>query len=160
METQKMKICLWFDSQAEEAAKFYTGIFKDSRIIQTTRYGKEGFEIHGQKEGTAMVVTFRLNELEFMALNGGPKFTFNESISVVVLCQRQDEIDHYWEKLTEGGKESQCGWLKDKYGVSWQIVPAGLDDLMKNSKNIDRLMKAFLPMKKFDIEKLRQAANG
>lgn len=158
METQEMKICLWFDSQAEEAAKFYTSVFKDSRIVQTSRYGKEGFETHRQKEGTAMVVTFSLNGIDFMALNGGPKFTFNESVSIVVLCQTQGEIDHYWEKLTEEGQEGRCGWLKDKYGVSWQIVPATLGELMSDPKTIDSVMKAFLPMKKFDIEKLRQAA--
>jgi predicted 3-demethylubiquinone-9 3-methyltransferase (glyoxalase superfamily) len=157
MSTQKMSICLWFDNQAEEAAKFYTSVFKNSRIGKISRYGKEGFEFHRQPEGTAMVAPFWLNEMEFMALNGGPQFKFNESISIVVNCETQDEIDHYWSKLTEDGQESQCGWLKDKYGVSWQIVPAILAKLMSDPEKAGRVMTAFLQMKKFDIEKLMQA---
>jgi predicted 3-demethylubiquinone-9 3-methyltransferase (glyoxalase superfamily) len=157
MATQKMTICLWFDYQAEEAAKFYTSIFKNSEIGKISRYGKEGFEVHRKPEGTALVVSFRLNELDFMALNGGPQFKFNESISIVVNCETQDEIDHFWNKLTEGGKEGQCGWLKDKYGVSWQIVPSILAKLMSNPEKSDKVMKAFLPMKKLEIEKLMQA---
>src|ERR1022692_545605 len=157
MATQKMTICLWFDDQAEEAAKFYTSIFKDSEIGKISCYGKEGFEIHRKPEGTALVVSFRLNELDFMALNGGPQFKFNESISIVVNCETQNEIDYFWNRLTEGGQESQCGWLKDKYGVSWQIVPSILAKLMSNPEKADKVMKAFLQMKKFDIEKLMQA---
>jgi predicted 3-demethylubiquinone-9 3-methyltransferase (glyoxalase superfamily) len=157
MASQKMTICLWFDDQAEEAAKFYTSIFKNSEIGKISRYGKEGFEVHRKPEGTALVVSFRLNELDFMALNGGPQFKFNESISIVVNCETQDEIDHFWNKLTEGGREDQCGWLKDKYGVSWQIVPSILAKLMSNPEKSDKVMKAFLPMKKLEIEKLMQA---
>jgi predicted 3-demethylubiquinone-9 3-methyltransferase (glyoxalase superfamily) len=157
MTTQKMTICLWFDNEAEEAAEFYTSIFENAEIGKISRYGKAGFEIHRKPEGTALVVSFRLNELDFMALNGGPQFKFNESISIVVNCKTQNEIDHFWNKLTEGGQESQCGWLKDKYGVSWQIVPEILATLMSNPEKSERVMKAFLPMKKFDIEKLMQA---
>jgi predicted 3-demethylubiquinone-9 3-methyltransferase (glyoxalase superfamily) len=157
MVTQQMTICLWFDRQAEEAAKFYASIFKDSHIGAVSRYGKEGFEIHKMQEGTAMVVSFRLNGMHFMALNGGPLFKFNESVSVVVHCETQDEIDHYWSKLTEGGMESQCGWLKDKYGLSWQIVPSVLPELMSDPKRAGRVTNAFLRMKKFDIQALLNA---
>jgi|SRR5580704_4949586 predicted 3-demethylubiquinone-9 3-methyltransferase (glyoxalase superfamily) len=157
MTTQKMSICLWFDKEAEEAALFYTSIFKDSSIGKIGRYGKEGFEIHKKPEGTAMVVSFQLNNMEFMALNGGPLFKFNESISIVVHCETQNEIDHFWGKLTEGGEESQCGWLKDKYGVSWQIVPTILAKLMSDPEKSERVVKAFMKMRKFDIEKLMQA---
>ena len=123
MKHQEMTICLWYDSEAEEAAKFYTSIFKDSEIGEISRFGKEGFEHHGKPEGTAMTVSFKLNKMNFIALNGGPMFKFNEAISVMIHCDTQDEIDHYWFSLTEGGEEGPCGWLKDKYGVSWQIVP-------------------------------------
>jgi predicted 3-demethylubiquinone-9 3-methyltransferase (glyoxalase superfamily) len=157
MTTQKMTLCLWFDDQAEEAAKFYTSVFKNSEMGRISRYGKEGFAIHGKPEGTVLVVNFRLNEQDFMALNGGPLFRFNEAISIVINCETQSEIDYFWSKLTEGGNESQCGWLKDKYGVSWQVVPVILAKLMSDPKKSERVMKAFLQMKKFDIEKLLQA---
>jgi predicted 3-demethylubiquinone-9 3-methyltransferase (glyoxalase superfamily) len=149
--------CLWFDNQAEDAANFYTSVFKNSKIESISRYGKEGFEIHGQKEGTVLTVVFTINGQSFTALNGGPIFKFNESVSLQVFCDTQDEIDHYWNKLTEGGEESQCGWLKDKFGLSWQIIPAILPQLMSDPSRADRVMKAFLQMKKFDIEKLKQA---
>jgi predicted 3-demethylubiquinone-9 3-methyltransferase (glyoxalase superfamily) len=149
-----MVICLWFDDQAEEAAKFYTSIFKKASLGTISRYGKEGFEVHGKREGTAMVATFSLNGMSFMALNGGPLFKFNESISVVVKCDTQAEIDHLWEKLTEGGQESRCGWLKDKYGLSWQIVPSILDEVMADPKRSGKAMKAFLQMTKFEIAKI------
>ncbi|MCX6227485.1 MAG: VOC family protein [Bacteroidia bacterium] len=150
--------CLWFDDQAEEAALFYTSVFKNSKIGTVSRYGKEGFEIHGQKEGTAMTVAFQINGQSFTALNGGPIFKFNEAISLQVYCETQEEIDHYWSKLTmDGGEEGQCGWLKDKYGLSWQIVPSILSELMSDPARAGRVTKAFLQMKKFDIEKLRQA---
>ena len=149
--------CLWFDNQAEEAAIFYTSIFKDSKIENISRYGKEGFEVHGQKEGTALTVGFRINGQPFTALNGGPIFKFSEAISFQVFCETQEEIDHYWSKLTDGGFESQCGWLKDKFGVSWQIIPSILPELMSDPLRAGNVMKAFLQMKKFDIEKLRQA---
>jgi predicted 3-demethylubiquinone-9 3-methyltransferase (glyoxalase superfamily) len=157
MTTQKMSICLWFDTQAEDAAKFYTSIFRNSKMGQVSRYGKEGFEIHHMPAGTAMVATFKLNDLDIMALNGGPHFKFNESISIVVSCKTQEEIDYYWEKLTEGGQESQCGWLKDKFGISWQIVPEILGELMTIPEKSQRVTKAFLRMKKFNIEELLSA---
>jgi predicted 3-demethylubiquinone-9 3-methyltransferase (glyoxalase superfamily) len=157
MTTQKMSICLWFDKQAEEAASFYTSIFRNSGITSISRYGKEGFEFHKMPEGAAMVVNFKINELDIMALNGGPIFKFNEAISIVVKCDTQSEIDHLWEALTEGGEESQCGWLKDRYGVSWQIIPSILAALMNDPQRSQRVMKAFLQMKKFDIDKLMHA---
>jgi predicted 3-demethylubiquinone-9 3-methyltransferase (glyoxalase superfamily) len=157
MSTQKMSVCLWFDNQAEDAAKFYTSIFKDSAISQVTRYGKEGFEIHKRPEGSVAVVNFKLNGLDIMALNGGPVFHFNESMSIVVHCQTQEEIDYFWNHLTEGGKEGQCGWLKDKYGISWQIVPDVLGKLLSDPNKTNRVTKAFLQMKKFNIEKLLTA---
>lgn len=156
--TQKMTICLWYDNQAEEAVKFYTSIFKNSSIGNISRYGKEGFEFHKKPEGTAMVVSFKLNDMSFNALNGGPQFKFNESVSIVVNCETQEEIDHYWNNLTsEGGQESVCGWLKDKYGLSWQIVPTILESLMSNPEKAPRVTNAFLKMKKFDIETLKNA---
>ena len=156
--TQKMTICLWFDRQGEEATNFYTSIFKNSSIGAISRYGKQGFEFHGMPEGTALVVSFKLNDMNFSALNGGPRFKFNESMSVVVSCDTQEEIDHYWNSLTaDGGQESQCGWLKDKYGVSWQIVPSILGDLMSNPEKAPRVTMAFMQMKKMDIETLKNA---
>jgi predicted 3-demethylubiquinone-9 3-methyltransferase (glyoxalase superfamily) len=150
-------LCLWFDNQAEEAARFYTSLFKNSKIESTSRYGKEGFEIHGQPEGTAMTVSFTINGQSFTALNGGPVFKFNEAISIQVFCDTQEEIDHYWSKLSEGGEESQCGWLKDKYGLSWQVIPSILPELMSDPERSGRVTEAFLKMKKFDIEKLKRA---
>jgi len=157
MKTQKMSICLWFDTQAEDAARFYISIFRNSSISGLSRYGKEGFEFHRMPEGTAMVVNFRINDLDIMALNGGPMFKFSEAISIVVNCDTQEDIDYLWEELTEGGEENQCGWLKDRYGVSWQIVPSILSKLMSDPARSQRVMKAFLQMKKFNIEKLLQA---
>ena len=155
--TDQITPCLWFDNQAEEAAKFYTSIFKNSSIGSVSRYGKEGFEFHGMPEGTAMTVVFQLNGQYYTALNGGPVFKFNEAISFQVFCETQEEIDHYWIKLTEGGSESQCGWLKDKYGVSWQIIPSILPKLMTDPTRAGRVTAAFMQMKKFDIEKLMNA---
>jgi predicted 3-demethylubiquinone-9 3-methyltransferase (glyoxalase superfamily) len=156
--------CLWFDTQAEEAARFYTSIFKNSKIGKISRYGKEGFEIHGRPEGTVMTVEFELNGLKFTALNGGPHFKFNEAVSFMVYCDTQEELDYYWEKLSEGGDEKaqQCGWLKDKYGLSWQVGTAELDELMSDprSEKSQRAFKAMLGMKKLDIEKIKQAYNG
>ena len=149
--------CLWFDNQAEEAAKFYTSIFKDGKITTVSRYGKEGFEFHHQPEGTAMTVVFEINGQTFTAMNGGPVFKFNEAISFQVFCDSQEEIDHYWNALTEGGAEVQCGWLKDKYGVSWQIVPSILPSLMTDPARAGRVTNAFMQMKKFDIAKLLEA---
>lgn len=155
---QKMTICLWFDNQGEEAANFYTSIFKNSSIGNISRYGKEGFEFHGMPEGTALIVSFKLNDMNFSALNGGPRFKFNESMSIVVSCDTQEEIDHYWTNLTaDGGQESMCGWLKDKYGVSWQIIPSILGSLMSDSSKASRVTMAFMQMKKMNIETLINA---
>jgi predicted 3-demethylubiquinone-9 3-methyltransferase (glyoxalase superfamily) len=155
--TSQITPCLWFDHQAEEAAVFYTSIFRNSKIDSISRYGKEGFEIHGQKEGTALTVSFQVNGQSFTALNGGPLFKFNEALSLQVYCETQEEIDFYWSKLTDGGQEGQCGWLKDKFGLSWQIIPAILPELMSDPARADRVTAAFLQLKKFDIEKLLQA---
>ena len=158
---QKISPCFWFDDQGEEAAKFYTSIFKDSKIGDVTRYGKEGYEIHGREEGTVMTVEFEIEGQKFLALNGGPIFKFNEAISFQVYCEMQEEVDYYWEKLSEGGDEKaqQCGWLKDKYGVSWQIVPTILIKMLKDkdSEKSQKVMKAMLQMHKFDISTLKKA---
>jgi predicted 3-demethylubiquinone-9 3-methyltransferase (glyoxalase superfamily) len=150
--------CLWFNDQAEAAAAFYTAIFPNSRIVETTRYGEAGHEIHGKPAGSVLTVEFELNGQLFTALNGGPAFTFNEAISLQVLCDTQAEIDHYWEKLGAGGDPAaqQCGWLKDQYGLSWQIVPRALATLLKGS-NAERVMATLLQMKKLDIAQLAQA---
>ena len=161
---QKITPFLWFDNQAEEAVSFYTSIFKNSRIVSIARYGEEGAEVSGRPKGTVMTVAFRLDGQEFVALNGGPIFKFTEAISFVVNCESQDEVDHYWEKLSGGGdpKAQQCGWLKDKYGLSWQIVPTVLITLLNDPdpERSRRVMKAMLQMKKIDIETLKQAADG
>jgi len=149
--------CLWFDNQAEEAANFYTSVFEDSKIESISYYAKEGFEIHGQKEGTVLTVVFHIDGQSFTALNGGPDFKFNEAISLQVFCETQEEIDYYWSNLTDGGEEGQCGWLKDKFGVSWQIIPSILPDLLRDPVKAGSVMNAFMQMKKFDIEKIKQA---
>lgn len=160
----KIVPCLWFDSQAEEAASFYTSIFPNSRIGRIARYGKEGFEIHGRPEGSVMTVEFEIDGQSFTALNGGPVFKFSEAISFQVHCETQEEIDHYWARLSEGGdpEAQQCGWLKDKYGISWQIIPTVLGTLVGDpqSEKSQRAMKAMLKMKKIDIQGLRQAYEG
>jgi predicted 3-demethylubiquinone-9 3-methyltransferase (glyoxalase superfamily) len=148
--------CLWFDGQAEEAARLYVSVFKNSKIRGISYYNKEGFEIHRHKEGTVLTVDFGINGQRFTALNGGPQFKFSEAVSFQVFCETQEEIDNYWEKLTKGGKEDQCGWLKDKFGVSWQIVPEILPELMKDPKRAERVTAAFMQMKKFDIKTLLQ----
>ena len=162
--THKITPCLWFDDQAEQAAEFYTAIFKNSRIVVISRYGEAGREIHGKPPGSVMVVAFELEGQGFTALNGGPLFKFNEAISFQVSCEMQDELDYYWDKLSAGGDEKaqQCGWLKDKYGVSWQIVPSILPDLVKdpNSAKSQRAMTAMLQMKKLDIDALKRAYAG
>ncbi|NVO03337.1 MAG: VOC family protein [Bacteroidetes bacterium] len=149
--------CLWFDNQAEEAVNFYVSIFKDSKIENISRYGKEGFEKHGQKEGTVLSIAFQINGQKFTALNGGPLFKFTEAISFQVFCDTQEEIDDYWYKLTLGGEESYCGWLKDKYGISWQIIPSILGELMSNPQKVGKVANAFFKMRKFNIETLLQA---
>jgi predicted 3-demethylubiquinone-9 3-methyltransferase (glyoxalase superfamily) len=154
--------CLWFDNQAEEAARFYTGIFKNSKIGKISRYGEAGREVHGRPAGSVMLVSFELDGQPFSALNGGPLFTFNESISFVIPCQDQKEVDYYWDKLSQGGdpRAQNCGWLKDKYGVSWQVVPAALIEMLGDGKSekSERVMEAVLKMKKIDIATLERAA--
>ena len=163
-DVQKISPCLWFDGNGEEAARFYVSIFKNSRMGAITRFGKEGFEIHGRPAGSVMTVNFVLDGQEFTGLNGGPLFKFNEAISLVVNCDSQAEIDHYWEKLGAGGdpQSQQCGWLKDKYGLSWQIVPTALQEMYKAgvSAKSERAMKAMLQMKKLDIAALQKAYDG
>ena len=161
---QRITPFLWFDSQAEAAVNFYTSIFRNSKILTTIRYGEEGAAASGRPKGTIMTVAFQLDGQNFVALNGGPVFKFTEAISFVVNCESQDEVDHFWEKLSEGGDEKaqQCGWLKDKYGLSWQVVPSVLSDLLSDPdpEKSRRVMKALLQMKKIDIETLRRAAEG
>jgi predicted 3-demethylubiquinone-9 3-methyltransferase (glyoxalase superfamily) len=158
---QKIYPFLWFDKQAEEAVDFYTSIFRNSKKGNVSRYGEAGAKVSGMPRGTVMAITFQLEGQEFVALNGGPAFKFNESISFVVNCETQEEVDYYWEKLTIGGDEKaqQCGWLKDRYGVSWQIVPIVLDRMLqdKDPRKSERVMKAMLLMKKIDIASLKRA---
>jgi predicted 3-demethylubiquinone-9 3-methyltransferase (glyoxalase superfamily) len=158
----KIAPCLWFDGQAEEAAEFYVSIFRNARIKQIARYGEAGQEITGQKPGSVMTVVFELDGQEFTGLNGGPTFQFSEAISFQVFCEDQAEIDYYWEKLGEGGPvEAQvCGWVKDKYGVSWQIVPRTMGDLVGDDAPGQRAMAAMLRMKKLDIAALQRAREG
>jgi predicted 3-demethylubiquinone-9 3-methyltransferase (glyoxalase superfamily) len=158
----KIAPCLWFDGQAEAAAAFYTSIFKDARIVQTTHYTEAGREVHGRPAGSVMTVVFEIAGQRFTALNGGPHFKFNEAISFQVYCDTQDEIDYFWKKLSEGGQESQCGWLKDKFGVSWQIVPSALPELFTDADPMKsgRAMQALLKMTKLDITKLKRAFAG
>ena len=156
---QKITTFLWFDNNAEEAVQFYCSIFKNSRIVNTTRYGDSG----AGPKGTVMTVDFELDGQRFAALNGGPIFKFTEAISLVVNCETQEEIDYFWEKLSsEGGQQVECGWVKDKYGLSWQIVPATLfDELFQGGDSqTDRVMRAVMTMKKLDIEELKKAAAG
>jgi predicted 3-demethylubiquinone-9 3-methyltransferase (glyoxalase superfamily) len=158
---QKITPFLWFDSQAEEAAKFYTSIFHNSKMGRVTRYLSEGREIHGREPGSVMVAEFQIEGQTFTALNGGPIFKLNEAISFVVNCESQEEVDHYWSKLSDGGdpKAQQCGWLKDRFGVSWQIVPTILVKMLgdKDREKANRVMRAMLGMKKMDIAALEQA---
>ena len=157
----KIAPCLWFDDQAETAAKFYTSVFDDSAITRITQFGEAGFEIHGRPAGTVMTVDFRLAGQSFTALNGGPLFKFSEAVSLMINCTTQPEIDHYWNALGAGGDPSaqQCGWLKDRFGLSWQVVPTILDDLMSgpDRERAGRVMNAMLKMKKLDIAALERA---
>jgi predicted 3-demethylubiquinone-9 3-methyltransferase (glyoxalase superfamily) len=163
-QPQKIAPCLWFDGKAEEAANFYTSIFKNSRIVKVTRYGEAGREIHGQAPGSVMTVDFELDGQPFTGLNGGPMFKFSEAISFQISCETQEEVDHFWNKLAEGGpvEAQQCGWVKDKYGVSWQVVPTILNELVSDpdSEKSQRAMKAMLQMKKLDINELKRAYAG
>ena len=152
---------MWFDNNAEEAVQFYVSIFKNSNIGNVTHYGSEGYEIHKKKEGTVMTIDFEIEGQKFLALNGGPIFRFNEAISFQIYCETQDEVDYYWDKLTEGGdKNAQvCGWLKDKFGVSWQVVPTVLVKMLqdKDSKKTENVMRVMLQMQKLDINVLTKA---
>ena len=152
---QKITPYLWFDHEAEEAANFYVSLFKNSKILNVTRYGDAG---PGQP-GSVVTVSFELDGEEFVALNGGPQFSFTEAVSFQISCDGQEEVDHFWDALSEGGEESQCGWLKDRYGLSWQIIPARFMQLMqdKDPKRTQRVMQAMLTMKKFDIARLEEA---
>ena len=160
----KIAPCLWFDDKAEPAAAFYTGIFPNSRIGTILRYSEVGQEFHGKPAGSVMTVAFELDGLAFTALNGGPLFRFNEAVSLQVYCETQQEIDHYWEKLSAGGDENaqQCGWLKDRYGLSWQIVPLVLLDMLQDPapEKSQRAMAALFQMKKLDIAALQRAYAG
>ena len=158
---EKITPCLWFDSNAEEAVNFYATIFNNSKIKNISRYGEAGYEIHGKPAGTVLTIEFELDGQTFTALNGGPGFKFNEAISFQIGCDSQQEIDYYWERLSQGGDSSaqQCGWLKEKYGVSWQVVPSTLGEMLQDndSRKSERVMQALLKMKKLDIKTLRQA---
>jgi len=161
---QKIAPCLWFDDQAQAAAEFYTSIFKNSKILSVTRYGEAGREIHGREAGSVMTVEFELGGQHFTALNGGPMFQFNEAISFQIKCETQEEVDYFWDKLTEDGDDTaqQCGWLKDRYGVSWQVVPIVLFKMLADgtSAKSQRAMEAMLRMKKLDIDTLKRAYDG
>jgi predicted 3-demethylubiquinone-9 3-methyltransferase (glyoxalase superfamily) len=166
MHTPRQRITpfLWFDNQAEEAVSFYTSIFKNSRIVSVARYGEAGAAASGRPQGTVMTIAFQLDGQEFVALNGGPHFHFTEAISLVVHCETQEEVDYYWQRLSDGGDEQaqQCGWLKDRYGLSWQIVPIALLTLVAgpDPAGSQRAMQAMLQMKKIDIEGLQKAYEG
>lgn len=155
---QKIVPNLWFDTEAEEAAKFYIGIFENSRIVNVTHYTEAG----PREAGMVMTVEFELDGQRFIGINGGPEFRFDEAVSFAIECETQEEVDYYWGKLTEGGEESQCGWLKDRYGLSWQVVPTGMEELFADPDKgrAERAMKAMLGMRKLDIAALRSAADG
>jgi len=156
---QKIVPHLWFNDTAEEAVKFYTSLFKKSKVLNVTRYGQAGAKVSGRAKGTVMTITFELEGQQFIALNGGPYFTFSPAISFLVNCEKQKEVDDLWERLSEGGAREQCGWIKDKYGVSWQIVPSVLGEMLqdKDPERIERVMKALLQMNRIDIAALREA---
>jgi predicted 3-demethylubiquinone-9 3-methyltransferase (glyoxalase superfamily) len=159
MTAKKITPCLWFDTQAEEAAKFYASVFKNSKIGKISRYGKEGFEVHGKKAGTVMTVEFEIEGQKFLALNGGPHFKFNEAVSFQVPCETQEEIDYFWSTLAKDGEEGRCGWLKDKFGLSWQVFPRALPEMLTdgNSETAQRVMRSMLQMRKIDIAALKRA---
>ncbi|MDX6680249.1 MAG: hypothetical protein QOG94_288 [Solirubrobacteraceae bacterium] len=155
---QKITPNLWFDTEAEDAARFYTSVFSNSRIVNTTHYTEAG----PREAGTVMTVEFELDGQRFVAINGGPQFKFDEAVSFEITCETQDEIDFYWERLTDGGEESQCGWCRDRYGLSWQVVPTGMEELFADpdQTRAERAMRAMLGMRKLDVEALRSAADG
>ncbi|MBK8185122.1 MAG: VOC family protein [Candidatus Competibacteraceae bacterium] len=160
----KITPCLWFDGQAEEAASFYTALFPRSKITGLSRYGEAGQEIHGQPPGTIMAVAFELDGQPFTALNGGPRFKFNEAISFQIGCETQDEVDYFWQQLSAGGDDSAqaCGWLKDRYGVSWQVIPTALSAMIANpdAEKSQSVMQTLLRMKKLDLSELQRAYKG
>ena len=151
--------CLWFDTQAEEAAQFYASVFKDTKIGKISRYGKEGVEVHGKQPGTVMTVALEIAGQKLLALNGGPQFKFNEAVSFQVHCETQEEIDYFWSRLAEGGEEGPCGWLKDKFGLSWQVIPTALPQMLtdENSDKAQRVMRSMLQMRKIDLAALKRA---
>lgn len=155
---QKIVPNLWFDDKAEEAVKFYTSIFKNSKIGAITRYGEAAAKVSGMPKGSILTIEFQLEGQDFVALNGGPIFKFTEAISLMVRCKNQEEVDYFWEKLSEGGEPSVCGWLKDKYGLSWQVTPTILDEMIKDPKKSEKAMEAMLKMKKIDINALKKAS--
>lgn len=159
LPAREITTCLWYDSEAEEAVKFYISVFKDAKMGRITCYGEEGHDIHGREAGSVMTVEFEIAGRKFVAINGGPVFKFDEAISFQIHCDTQDEIDYFWSKLSEGGEESVCGWLKDKFGLSWQVVPSVLPEILldADAAKSQRVVKAFMQMKKFDIEALKQA---
>ena len=160
---QKITPCLWFATEAEDAAKFYCSIFENSKIDQISRYVEAGQEIHGKKAGSVMVVAFELEGQKFVALNGGPQFKFDEAISFQISCQTQKEVDYFWSKLTaQGGQEGHCGWLKDRFGLSWQVWPTAMGEMLEKGtpEQVARVTRAFLPMKKFDLAALKKAFEG
>lgn len=163
-KVQRISPCLWFDGQAEEAARYYTSIFPNSRITDISCFGEAGYEVHGRPAGSVMVAAFELDGQPFTALNGGPQFRFSEAVSLMVSCETQEEVDYYWERLSAGGEEQaqQCGWLKDRFGLSWQIVPTALLRLMSGPDRAKsgRAMEALLTMTKLDIAALERAAAG
>ena len=153
---QKIIPNLWFDTEAEEAAEFYTSVFKNSRVVNVAHYTEAG----PRETGMVMTVEFELDGQRFVGINGGPEFSFSEAVSFQVTCEDQDEVDYYWERLSEGGQEGPCGWLKDRYGLSWQVVPKGMDELFSDPERARRAMEAMLKMGKLDIAALRSAADG
>lgn len=159
---QKITPCLWFDDKAEEAAKFYVSIFKNSKLGQISRYGEAGAKVSGRPKGSVMTVTFEIDGQEFVALNGGPLFTFTEAVSFMVKCDSQAEIDQMWSTLSKGGEEGPCGWLKDKYGLSWQIVVPAWDEMLhdKDVQKSERVMATILQMSKPDLQRVQQAYEG
>ena len=162
--THRIAPCLWFDDQAEDAARFYVDIFPNSRIVTIVRYGKAGHEVHHRPAGSVMTVDFELDGSALTALNGGPVFTFNEAVSLQINCETQEEVDYYWDRLTSGGDPAaqQCGWLKDRFGLSWQVVPVGMVEMLRNpdAPGAERAMEAMLQMKKIDIAELQRAYEG
>ena len=159
---QRITPCLWFDDQAEDAAKFYVSIFRNSKLGAVTHYGEAGAEVSGRPKGSVMTVTFEIEGQEFVALNGGPISKFTEAVSFMVKCETQKEIDDMWAKLSEGGEEGPCGWLKDKYGLSWQIVSPEWDEMLrdKDTEKSEGVMKAILAMKRPDLKAIKQAYEG